>query len=176
MSAAGAMDHLIGAMRKQQDPQMPPDCVGRFLCTKFSWRGRYRRFMCITPTAVITQHPDNLAITNTYTFVGETDIDTVSVGASEPEEQEFTLSTRSDKKVRPCPSYSWAQRGCRGEPGRLLSGHLRHMSSDVGARAGCIVSRLAGLHDNVLWPCEAHVSNCWSAGPVHGQPTGRPAQ
>jgi hypothetical protein len=55
--------------------------------------------MCITPTAVITQHPDNLAITNTYAFVGEADIDGVAVGASEPEEQEFTLSARSDKKV-----------------------------------------------------------------------------
>lgn len=99
MSAAGAVDHLIAHMRKQQDPQMPPDCVGRFLCTKFSWRGKYRRIMCITPTAVVTQHPDNLAITNTYNFIGDSDIDSISVGASEPEEQEFVLSARSDSKV-----------------------------------------------------------------------------
>lgn len=78
---------------------MPPDCVGRFLCTKSSWRGKYRRIMCITPSAVITQHPDNLSITNTYVFTGEPDIDGVTVGPSEPEEQEFTLSARSDKKV-----------------------------------------------------------------------------
>ena len=100
MSAAGAVDHLIAAMRRQQDPQTPPDCVGRFLVTKHSWRGRYRRFMCVTPNAVITQHPDNLAITNTYAFVGESDIDAITIGASDPEEQEFTLSARSDRKVR----------------------------------------------------------------------------
>jgi hypothetical protein len=99
MSAAGAVDHLIAQMRKQQDPQMPPDCVGRFLCTKSSWRGKYRRIMCITPNAVITQHPDNLSITNTYSFTGEPDIDGVTVGASEAEEQEFVLSARSDRKV-----------------------------------------------------------------------------
>ena len=80
---------------------MPPDCVGRFLCTKSSWRGKYRRIMCITPNAVITQHPDNLSITNTYIFTGEPDIDGVTVSASEMEEQEFTLSARSDKKVSP---------------------------------------------------------------------------
>ncbi|KAK9915634.1 hypothetical protein WJX75_001835 [Coccomyxa subellipsoidea] len=100
MSAAGAVDHLIAQMRKQQDPQMPPDCVGRFLCTKSSWRGKYRRIMCITPNAVITQHPDNLSITNTYSFTGEPDIDGVTVGASEAEEQEFVLSARSDRKSK----------------------------------------------------------------------------
>ena len=55
--------------------------------------------MCVTPNAVITQHPDNLAITNTYAFLGESDIDSVAIGASEPDEQEFTLSARSDRKV-----------------------------------------------------------------------------
>ena len=102
MTAAGAVDHLIGQMRKQQDPQMPPDCVGRYSCTKSSWRGRYRRIMCVTPNAVITQHPDNLAITNTYLFIGESDIDGISAAPVDQsaEEQEFTLSARSDKKAR----------------------------------------------------------------------------
>lgn len=102
MTAAGAVDHLIGQMRKQQDPQMPPDCVGRYLCTKSSWRGKYRRIICVTPNAVITQHPDNLAITNTYLFVGESDIDSISTAPVDQnaEEQEFTLSARSDKKVK----------------------------------------------------------------------------
>ena len=101
MTAASAVDHLIGQMRKQQDPQMPPDCVGRYLCTKSSWRGKYRRIMCVTPNAVITQHPDNLAITNTYLFIGESDIDGISAAPIDQnaEEQEFILSARSDKKV-----------------------------------------------------------------------------
>ena len=102
MTAAGAVDHLIGQMRKQQDPQMPPDCVGRYSCTKSSWRGKYRRIMCVTPNAVITQHPDNLAITNTYLFIGESDIDGIGAAPVDQnaEEQEFTLSARSDKKAR----------------------------------------------------------------------------
>ena len=80
---------------------MPPDCVGRYLCTKASWRGKYRRIMCITPNAVITQHPDNLTITNTFLFTGESDIDGISAAPMDQnaEEQEFTLSARSDKKV-----------------------------------------------------------------------------
>ena len=115
MTAAGAVDHLIGQMRKQQDPQMPPDCVGRYSCTKSSWRGRYRRIMCVTPNAVITQHPDNLAITNTYLFIGESDIDGSSAAPVDQnaEEQEFTLSARSDKKARllvvACPMHSLAR-------------------------------------------------------------------
>ena len=106
MTAAGAVDHLIGQMRKQQDPQTPPECVGRYLCTKSSWRGKYRRIMCVTPNAVITQHPDNLAITNTYLFIGESDIDGISAAPMDQnaEEQEFTLSARSDKKVTGAPS------------------------------------------------------------------------
>ena len=113
MTAAGAVDHLIGQMRKQQDPQMPPDCVGRYLCTKASWRGKYRRIMCITPNAVITQHPDNLAITNTYLFTGESDIDGISAAPVDQnaEEQEFTLSARSDKKV-PYSSFFVPQIAC----------------------------------------------------------------
>ena len=94
-----AVDHLIGRVRKNRDPQMPPDCVGRFLVTKSTWRGRYQRIMCVTPTAVVTQHPDNLAITNTWSYVGESDIDGLTVGASDSEEQDFTLSARSDKRV-----------------------------------------------------------------------------
>ena len=75
---------------------MPPDCVGRFLCTKITWRGKYPRVLCITPSAVVTQHPDNLAITNTWTFIGDPDIDSVSVG---PGPTEFSLSARKDSRV-----------------------------------------------------------------------------
>ena len=89
------VDHLFAALRKNRDPQMPPDCVGRFLCSKSTWRGKYTRVMCITPSAIVTQHPDNLAITNTWTFTGDTDIDGVSVGPG----NEFTISARKDTKV-----------------------------------------------------------------------------
>ena len=50
--------------------------------------------------------PDNLAITNTYLFIGESDIDGISAAPMDQnaEEQEFTLSARSDKKVTGAPS------------------------------------------------------------------------
>jgi hypothetical protein len=48
---------------------------------------------------VLTQHPDNMAITNTYSFVGDSDVDDVVPGGGTPEEQEFVLSARGDKKV-----------------------------------------------------------------------------
>lgn len=93
-----AVDHLIGQMRRNQEAQTPPDCVARFMCTKHSWRGKYRRIFCITPHALVTQHPDTLAITNSWSFVGEPDID--AVGASDAEDKEFTISARQDAKAR----------------------------------------------------------------------------
>lgn len=99
VSSMAAVDHLLAVLRKHQDPQTPPDCVGRFLCSKFTWRGKYQRVLCITPTAVVTQHPDNLAITNTWGFAGEADIDGFSVG---PGSTEFSLSVRKDAQVRHC--------------------------------------------------------------------------
>lgn len=107
-----AVDHLIAVLRKNQDPQMPPDCVGRFLCTKFTWRGKYQRVLCITPSAVVTQHPDNLAITNTWSFKGEPDIEAVSVG---PGKTEFSLSARKDNRV-----------GCRC----LATENLSHLKAE----------------------------------------------
>ena len=98
------IDHLIGKMRSHQEPQTPSDCVARFMCTKHSWRGKYRRIFCITPHTLVTQHPDSLAITNMWRFVGEPNIDAVAVGASESEDQEFTLSVRQDAKASPHPS------------------------------------------------------------------------
>ena len=91
-----AVDHLIAVLRTNKDPRMPPECVGRFLCTKFTWRGKYLRVLCITPTAVVTQHPDNLAITNTWSFSGGSDIDSIVVG---PGPLEFSLSARKDSRA-----------------------------------------------------------------------------
>ncbi|KAK9809260.1 hypothetical protein WJX72_012293 [[Myrmecia] bisecta] len=94
------VDNLLH-LRKHADGQSPPDAVARFLCTKHSWRGKYRRVMCITPDAVVTQHPDSLAITNTWPFCGDSDLDGVLAGSPEfAEEQDFSLSARNDKKSK----------------------------------------------------------------------------
>ena len=93
-----AVDHLLH-FRQAADGQTPPDCVARYLCTKASWRGKYRRVLCITSSCITTQHPDSLTITNKWDFTADTDIDGVSAPASTAEEQEFVLSVRQDKKV-----------------------------------------------------------------------------
>ncbi len=93
-----AVDHLLH-FRQAADGQIPQDCVARHLCTKASWRGKYRRVLCITSSCITTQHPDSLTITNKWDFTADTDIDGVSAPSSNSEEQEFVLSVRQDKKV-----------------------------------------------------------------------------
>jgi DnaJ family protein C protein 13 len=89
------MDKLLG--RKQRPESKPPDCLARYNCIKHSWRGRLRRVFCITPTAVHTQNPDKtLVLTNSYTFVDDSDLESVSIGS---DEFEFTISVRQDKRV-----------------------------------------------------------------------------
>ena len=96
-----AVDRVLNQMKgkHQEGPDFPPDCIARFLCTKSSWRGKYRRIICITPTSVVTQYPDSQAVTNTWPFVGDSDIDGVGVTAADAEEPEFVLSARTDKRV-----------------------------------------------------------------------------
>lgn len=83
-----------------QPGQKPPDCIGRYMVTKHSWRGTYPRVMAITLTAVHTQDPGRaLALTNSYSLVGDSpDIDGISLG---PDPQDFTLSARQDARVSP---------------------------------------------------------------------------
>ncbi|KAK9807966.1 hypothetical protein WJX73_008492 [Symbiochloris irregularis] len=95
-----AVDRVYNQLKHKhhEGPDLPPDCIARFLCTKSSWRGRYRRIICITPSAVITQFPDSLAVTNTWVFVEDSDIDGISLGTSDAEEPEFILSARVEKR------------------------------------------------------------------------------
>ena len=62
--------------------------------------------MGVTPTAVFTQHPESLSVTNSWSFVGDPDIDGVAVSSSDPEE--FTISARQDGKVSMLGSASEA--------------------------------------------------------------------
>ena len=96
-----AVDRVFNQMKgkHQESSELPPDCVARFLCTKSSWRGKYRRIICITPTSVVTQYPDTLAITNTWQIANDSDVDGISIGASDVEEPEFAISARTDRKV-----------------------------------------------------------------------------
>jgi hypothetical protein len=64
-----AMERLLSGLRHARPEVKPADCVARYVVVKHSWRGKYKRVLCITPTAVHTQNPEaHLAITNTFTF------------------------------------------------------------------------------------------------------------
>lgn len=98
------MDHVLHSMRRggaNQDAAPPPDILARFLVTKASWRGRYRRVLSITPSAVLTQHPDDGTITNVWHFTGsEPELEGASSGGGAGDELEFALSIRKDARVR----------------------------------------------------------------------------
>lgn len=56
-----------------------------------------RRIFCITPNGIYTQRDDEgLLVTNTYSFVGDADIDSISIGRSD---DEIIINARADKKV-----------------------------------------------------------------------------
>ena len=59
----------------------------------------------------MTQHPDNLAFTNIWTFVGDTDVDGISIGPSDPDHQEFTIHARTEKKAS-CRAFMPFQLAC----------------------------------------------------------------
>lgn len=94
-----AVDSLLHAGASGQSPT---DAIARYLCTKHSWRGKYRRLLCITPTALVTVKPDNLVVTNSWQLDDDADIDSISIGSFQHgDEQEFTIQARQDKKVVP---------------------------------------------------------------------------
>lgn len=104
-----AVDTLLARVRGDTAPDDDDGglraALGRFAVTKRSWRGRYRRLLSVTPTALVTQQPDTLAVTNVWRFSGDDpDVEGVAVGPAAPPgapgELELTLTVRSDAKVR----------------------------------------------------------------------------
>lgn len=80
--------------------------------TKLSWRGSYRRLLCITPTHLLTLYPDTLAVTNSWAYAGDHDLAGVEVGGEHGAEGGvFTLHFRRDKKVGGHATRGWAPRG-----------------------------------------------------------------
>lgn len=95
------MDVLLG--RKPKATLKPPNCLARYAVTKHNqWRGKYRRVLCVTPDELISLNPElNMAVTNSYSFVGDSDIESITVGGGD-EEGDFTISARQDKKASGC--------------------------------------------------------------------------
>jgi DnaJ homolog subfamily C member 13 len=103
-----AVDNILQRLRTHREERQglnnqQGDTTSRFLVTKLSWRGNYRRILAITSTAVITYHPESLAVTNAWAFAGDHDIAAIEVGGggnaeSSSAEGSFTLHFRKDKK------------------------------------------------------------------------------
>ena len=96
------MQGLLG--RKKPDAS-PSACVGRYVCWKISWRGRYRRVIYITPFELVTFDPTVSKITNAYSLgPNDPDIDGVQLGSGggtgqQEDEGEVIINARGDKKV-----------------------------------------------------------------------------
>ncbi|KAL9242055.1 hypothetical protein vseg_016096 [Gypsophila vaccaria] len=74
-----------------------PEYVARYLVIKHSWRGRYKRILCLSNTAIITLDPNTLAVTNSYD-VGTAFEGAVPILGRDENSIEFSLSVRSDGK------------------------------------------------------------------------------
>jgi hypothetical protein len=63
------MDRLLSGLKPHRPELKPPDCIARYVVVKHSWRGKYKRIVCITPSALYTQNPEGrLVVTNSYAF------------------------------------------------------------------------------------------------------------
>eukprot|EP00882_Tetradesmus_deserticola_P004677 GHRQ01004930.1.p1 GENE.GHRQ01004930.1~~GHRQ01004930.1.p1 ORF type:complete len:129 (+),score=45.47 GHRQ01004930.1:377-763(+) len=84
-------------LRRKVRPELkPPDTLSRYVVTKHAWYKHYKRIFLVTPTAVHTQNPERtLVLTNSYSFVGDSDIESVSLGT---DEFEFVITARQDKR------------------------------------------------------------------------------
>lgn len=76
-------------------PVEEPEYLARYLVIKHSWRGRYKRILCLSNASIITLDPATLAVTNSYDVA--TDFDTAApiIGRDE-NSNEFNLSVRTD--------------------------------------------------------------------------------
>lgn len=69
--------------------------ISRYLVVKHSWRGRYKRILCISSVAIITLDPSTLAVTNSYDVENDYEGATPVIGRDD-NSNEFTISVRTD--------------------------------------------------------------------------------
>jgi DnaJ family protein C protein 13 len=157
------MDKLLGR-KTRPEPLKPGDCLARYLCIKASWRGRYRRIFCITSTCVITLNPEvkGLAVTNTYYYAEDTDIDSITVGS---DAEEFTISARQDKKSK----YKPIKFSCKHRT-QLLT--VLYQCIEAGYALGkCVIAtKILGSPDN--FSCFRFTGQAWKAVTLRLTPHG----
>ncbi|KAL4192406.1 hypothetical protein AMTRI_Chr06g171860 [Amborella trichopoda] len=69
--------------------------LARYMVVKHSWRGRYKRILCISNTAIITLDPSTLVVTNSYDVSSDFE-GAAPVFGRDDNSQEFSISVRTD--------------------------------------------------------------------------------
>ncbi|KAM4133042.1 hypothetical protein ACJW30_01G298400 [Castanea mollissima] len=69
--------------------------LARYLVIKHSWRGRYKRILCISSFSIITLDPTTLSVTNSYDVASDFEGATPIIGRDD-NSNEFNLSVRTD--------------------------------------------------------------------------------
>ncbi|XVF34775.1 hypothetical protein REPUB_Repub18cG0087800 [Reevesia pubescens] len=77
--------------------QEEPEYLARYIVIKHSWRGRYKRILCISNVAIITLDPSTLSVTNSYDVSTDFEAATPIIGRDE-NSTEFNMNVRTDGK------------------------------------------------------------------------------
>lgn len=86
---------MENASNSAPPPLEEPEYLARYLVIKHSWRGRYRRILCISSVAIITLDPSTLAVTNSYDAANDFEGAVPILGRDE-NSNEFSISVRTD--------------------------------------------------------------------------------
>ncbi|KAJ1392349.1 hypothetical protein SESBI_35894 [Sesbania bispinosa] len=92
------MEHAVNhsaAPNSGPPPLEEPEYLARYLVVKHSWRGRYKRILCISSVAVITLDPSTLTVTNSYDVATDFEGAAPILGRDE-NSNEFNMSVRTD--------------------------------------------------------------------------------
>ncbi|CAA0821067.1 DnaJ homolog subfamily C GRV2 [Striga hermonthica] len=87
-------DHPPAAAAAAPPPE-EPEYLARYMVVKHSWRGRYKRILCISGYSIITLDPGTLAVTNSYDVGCDFEGAAPIMGRDE-NFNEFNISVRTD--------------------------------------------------------------------------------
>ncbi|CAJ1944370.1 unnamed protein product [Sphenostylis stenocarpa] len=83
------------AVSSAPPPLEEPEYLARYMVVKHSWRGRYKRILCISSVSVLTLDPSTLSVTNSYDVATDFEGAAPIIGRDE-NSIEFNLSVRTD--------------------------------------------------------------------------------
>ncbi|KAF8389019.1 hypothetical protein HHK36_025704 [Tetracentron sinense] len=95
--ASSTSDHQPTPSEPHSAPHVVEELeyLARYMVVKHSWRGRYKRILCISNVAIITLDPATLSVTNSYDVSSDYEGASPILGRDE-NSQELTLNVRTD--------------------------------------------------------------------------------